>query len=250
MPRADWLADVLRDEGLDVYEMPGWKDVGRDMLAMFGVVWHHTATGTTWLDGHVAILLRKGRTDLVGPLSQLGLERDGTFVCIAAGRCNHNGYGLWGNNSIGIEAYNDGKGEPWPQVQLDAYDAGTAAILRHLDKGANRVSGHREQDPRKPDPRGIDMDAARKRVAILLNPPPPVAPYIGDELMPAALDDLDARKALIRQWFHEYLGRGPFSVAERDLHLWVFTTKGADECLAGIVDSVESQKYRATRLGG
>jgi hypothetical protein len=51
---------------------------------------------------------------LLGPLSQLGLVRKGTFFVIAAGRCNHAGKGLWrgvdtGNTSfIGIEAENSG----------------------------------------------------------------------------------------------------------------------------------------------
>jgi len=62
-------------------------------------------------------ILRDGRRDLPGPLAQLGLRRDGTFVTVAGGRANHNGYGRWGNNSIGVEAYNDGVGEPWPTAQ-------------------------------------------------------------------------------------------------------------------------------------
>ena len=115
MSNAIWLAGVLRAAGCKVYEMPGWKERGtRELDVIYGVVQHHTATGTNWDDDHVAFLLRDGRRDLAGPLSQLGLERDGTFVCVAAGRANHNGYGEWGNSSIGIEAYNDGVGEVWP----------------------------------------------------------------------------------------------------------------------------------------
>lgn len=68
-----------------------------------------------------------------------------------------------------------------------------------------------------------------------------------DFLMAAALDDNDARKAIIRDWFWEYLGRGPNSVEERDLHLWVFSTSGADACLAGITDSKEARDFRAKR---
>lgn len=171
--RLTWLADVLRAEGLNVYEDPGWQTRGRDLTTLHGIVWHHTATGPNWLDGHVLALLRHGRRDLPGPLAQLGLERDGTWVVVAAGRANHNGYGTWGNDSIGVEAYNDGLGEPWPKAQLDSYHRGTAAICRHLAWGADRVKGHRETDPRrKIDPTGIDMHAARARVGQLITKGP------------------------------------------------------------------------------
>lgn len=173
--RLAWLADVLRAEGLDVHEMPGWRGRGRELSSIQGVVWHHTATSTAWLDGHVAALLRDGRRDLAGPLSQVGLERDGTWVLIADGRANHNGYGEWGNDSLGIEAYNSGVGEPWPSAQVDSYRRGTAAICRHLRLDPmTRVKGHRETDPRrKIDPTGLDMDVERRHVARLITPTPP-----------------------------------------------------------------------------
>jgi hypothetical protein len=174
-----WLADVLRAAGLAVLELDGWKKRRtRPGFDPVGIVWHHTATSTAWSDTAVARLLRDGRPDLPGPLSQLGLQRDGTFVTIAAGRCNHNGFGTWGNDSIGIEAYNDGLGEPWPPAQLDAYHTGTAAICAHLGfNPATQVLAHRETDPtRKTDPAGIDMDAARVRVAEIIDPPSPPLP--------------------------------------------------------------------------
>jgi hypothetical protein len=168
-----WLADVLRSAGLPVVELDGWRTRTRSGgITPQGVVWHHTATPKTATDATVARILRDGRSDLPGPLSQLGLRRDGTFVVIAAGRCNHNGFGTWGNDSIGIEAYNDGVGEPWPNCQVDAYVRGTAAICAHLGWGAERVKAHRETDPtRKVDPKGLDMTAARGRIASLLTQP-------------------------------------------------------------------------------
>lgn len=181
--RLTWLADVLRAEGLDVWESPGWRGRGKELAVVEGIVWHHTASSPRTSDTAVHAMLRDGRPDLAGPLSQLGLERDGTFVVVADGRANHNGYGLWGNNSIGIEAYNDGVGEPWPAVQLDAYRRGTAAILRRLGLTAAAVMGHRETDPkRKIDPTGLDMNAERAHVRALLRgtpaptPPTPGAP--------------------------------------------------------------------------
>jgi hypothetical protein len=168
--RLTWLADVLRAEGLRVVETEGWQSRGKDLDSVEGVVLHHTATGPDVPDGRVDTLLIVGRSDLAGPLCQLGLRRDGTFVVIAGGKGNHNGYGDWGNQSIGIEAYNDGVGEKWSREQLDAYQRGTAAILRRLGLGADKARGHRETDPRrKVDPAGIDLPAFRATVATLID---------------------------------------------------------------------------------
>jgi hypothetical protein len=177
-----WLASELRAAGLKVHEMAGWKTrQTRNGFAPVGVVAHHTATSVAWSDTAVAALLRDGRRDLAGPLSQCGLERDGTWVMVAAGRCNHNGFGTWGNDSIGVEAYNDGRGEPWPKVQLDAYTRGVAVICAHYSWGAHRVKGHKETDPdRKIDPTGIDMARFRRTVATILAPPLPPPPETDD----------------------------------------------------------------------
>ena len=98
--RLPWLADVLRAAGLAVVEVGDWQNRGDDLRSVEGIVWHHTVTGPRTSDQAVARLLRDGRPDLAGPLSQLGLDRAGRFHVIAAGKANHNGYGLWGNQSI------------------------------------------------------------------------------------------------------------------------------------------------------
>lgn len=167
--RAPWLPDVLRAAGLTVIEVAGWRGRGRELGGIDGVVAHHTATGPRSSDQSVANLLRVGRTDLAGPLAQLGLDRSGRYWLIADGRCNHNGYGEWGNSSIGIEAFNDGVGEAWPARQVDAYQRGAAAILTQIGLPPSRVKGHKETDPgRKIDPAGIDMNTFRARVADLM----------------------------------------------------------------------------------
>jgi hypothetical protein len=172
--RLTWLADVLRDAGCRVDELPGWRTSGGTLSEVRGIVWHHTASGRSTSDATMAAILRNGRPDLPGPLSQLGLTRDGTFVVIASGKSNHNGYGTWGNQSIGIEAYNNGIGETWPAAQIAAWDRGTAAILRHLKLNTSHVKAHRETDPgRKIDPAGVNMDQARQRIAYLLTYQPP-----------------------------------------------------------------------------
>lgn len=170
-----WLPDVLREAGVDVYVMPDaeTRTSRRSGLGSIrGIVWHHTATSTAWADGHVAALLRDGRRDLAGPLAQVGIERDGTWVIVALGRANHNGYGVWGNESLGLEFYNAGTGEPWPDAQVDSGVLGIAAICRHLDFGADRVQGHKETDPnRKIDPANLDMSEMRRRITAVIADP-------------------------------------------------------------------------------
>ncbi len=171
--RVPWLPEVLRAAGLDVVEVDGWRGRGRELAGVAGVVIHDTVTTRSWSDDSVAKLLRDGRPDLVGPLSQLGLDRWGRVWIIADGKANHNGYGLWGNNSIGIEVFCAGglagKEEPQSTVQQTAGQVATAAILRRIGADESHCQGHREQDPkRKIDPYQVDMLGYRREVAALL----------------------------------------------------------------------------------
>ena len=154
MANATWLAEALRSAGLQVVERPGWKSRGRGELGKVrGVVVHHTASNPRGGNAPALSLVENGRgppKPLPGPLSQLLLSRDGTFYVIAAGRTNHAGRGYWqgvsdGNGQlIGIEAENDGIGEPWPAAQLEALEAGVAAILEHIGADAVMAVGHKE----------------------------------------------------------------------------------------------------------
>lgn len=182
MSRLLWLADVLRDAGLKVVEHSGWQVRGRVGMRPRVVIIHHTATHWTTPDSTVTNLLVNGRSDLPGPLCHLGLKRDGTFIVIASGKANHAGAGRWMDadesvETVGIEAYNYGNSiptpsrEPWPVVQLEAYERGVAALLSHLNRDERYVCAHREwalPAGRKPDPSGIDMDPFRYRVGKLL----------------------------------------------------------------------------------
>jgi len=173
-----WLPEVLKDAGLKVAEVSGWKDRGRgDVGVIKGVMCHHTVGSKT---GNMPSLkiLTDGRSDLPGPLSQLGLGRDGTFFVIAAGRANHAGSGEWkgittGNSSfIGIEGENLGTRDefPWPTVQMDAYRRGVAAILKHIGQGSQMCCGHKEYalpEGRKPDPL-FDMNVFRLEVDMIM----------------------------------------------------------------------------------
>jgi hypothetical protein len=171
-----WLPDVLLGADLKVAPVDGWEIRGRgDVGRTLGILCHHTAGPK---NGNMPSLdtIIHGRPDLNGPLAQLGLGRDGTFYVIAAGRCNHAGEGAWrgintGNtNFIGIEAENTGLADdtPWPAVQIDAYQRGVAAILKHVQLGAECCAGHMEYAPhRKTDPT-LNMDNFRATVGNIL----------------------------------------------------------------------------------
>lgn len=172
-----WLADVLRAAGLTVIEEEGWKEAGRgEMGTVKGILLHHTA-GSKRGNSPSLNLVKNGRSDLPGPLSQLFLARDGTFHVVGAGRCNHAGAGSWhgvtsGNtNFIGIEAENAGDGtDLWPDVQMDAYERGVAAILMHLGLDSVMAAGHKEYcipRGRKIDP-SFDMVQFRQNVDRLM----------------------------------------------------------------------------------
>jgi hypothetical protein len=146
----------------------------RRLARVDAVIWHNTVTGPQARDEVVANLLRLGRADLPGPLSQLGLDRAGRWWVIADGRCNHN-VGEFGNQTVGIEAFNDGTGEGWPGRQIDSWVIGTAALCRQLGLGAESVLGHREVDPgRKVDPFGVPMGRMRAFVSTALQPQAPL----------------------------------------------------------------------------
>lgn len=198
-----WLPSVLKNAGLKVALVDGWETRGHgDVGKTLGILCHHTAGPKT---GNMPTLhtLVNGRSDLPGPLAQLGLGRDGTFYVIAAGKCNHAGKGIWkglvnGNtNFIGIEGENMGTSQdfPWPDVQLDAYQRGVAAILQYIGKDASFCAGHKEYAL----PRGrksdcnFDMDRFRASVdGILTGKAAPPA------LIPAAEPTAQKRPTLRR----------------------------------------------------
>jgi hypothetical protein len=180
MPRALWLPGVLQRAGLRVYVASGWEKRGANGPILWfnpqGVIWHHAATSPLLSTAALLKLLIDGRADLPGPLANLALERDGTFYVLASGRANHAGKGSWlGLDSnyevMGIEPANDGRGEPWPQVQLDAYRRGTRALIDQLGVSVAWVAGHKEWAPtRKIDPYGLSMHVQRTLIAEVEEP--------------------------------------------------------------------------------
>ena len=204
-----WLAEVLDDAGLKVAEQPGWRSRGRaEMGVVKGVICHHTGGAAKGIMPSLRVIT-EGRSDLPGPLAQLGLGRDGTYFVVAAGRCNHAGRGMWqglstGNSSfIGIEAENAGTPDDiWPAVQMDAYRRGVAAILKKIGANAVMCCGHREYalpHGRKDDPL-FDMNDFRTQVASILAgtaPDPIIIPNVDADGRPTLRRG--ARGDLVRQ---------------------------------------------------
>lgn len=183
MGRALWLVDGLRTAGLVVHEVPGWQTRGSSSFYPRGVVCHHTASHAG--SDHPALgICTNGRSDLAGPLCNVLLARNGDCYVVASGRANHAGTGgfrgLTGNSTVfGIEAENNGIGEAWPLVQVDAYLRLCAALCKGGGFTPATVCYHREWAPsRKIDPAGpgipADGNEWRSRVAAAHDGPLPL----------------------------------------------------------------------------
>src|ERR1700733_12904693 len=201
-----WLPDVLKAAGLKVALVPGWESRGQgDVGKTLGVLCHHTAGPKTGNMPSLNLIV-KGRPDLPGPLAQLGLGRDGTYFVIAAGKCNHAGKGNWkgvtaGNTTlIGMEAENTGvaNDSPWPAVQVDAYQRGVAAILKHVGRSFDFCAGHKEYAPRRKTDPNFDMDAFRTAVAAIMSGTAP-APVLIPSVEPSPQPGVPAGRPTLRR---------------------------------------------------
>lgn len=179
------LINHLKRWGLKVEQSPGWRTRGRNYnFYPRGILVHHTASGSQSGNFASERIVTHGRSDLPGPLSQVLLGRNGVVKMIAAGYSNHAGYGgpragipaNQGNTYlIGIEAENNGVGEPWSKAQLNAYYRLCAALMVWNGiKDVNKVFGHKEWTSRKIDPAGINMNQFRNQVQKALDAGPSV----------------------------------------------------------------------------
>ncbi|UQA91645.1 peptidoglycan recognition protein family protein [Streptomyces halobius] len=193
---ASRLKATLVREGCSVREYRDWETHRRPPSTgafgpINGVMMHHTVTGP---GTDVVALIYNGHSSLPGPLSQGCITKSGTVWLTSAGRSNHAGlgdsdvlravinesYGDYpppdnqantdGNARFyGFECENLGDGEdPWPRVQYVAMVKAAAAVLREYGWTAKSVIAHKEWQPGKVDPRGIDMKTFRRDVAACL----------------------------------------------------------------------------------
>jgi len=162
------LADVVRSTGLVVQEEPGWQTRARGSGGYNSglpnhVMIHHTASGAS-SDGQPDVsYMCYNAADR--PIANLYLSRSGKVWIMAAGATNTNGSGgdpcgaiandSMNSSAIGIEAGNNGTGEPWPQAQQDAYTKMVKKLCDHYGIPVGRVHSHAEWAPgRKIDPAG------------------------------------------------------------------------------------------------
>lgn len=168
-----WLVDAARSTGYPVVEVAGWQTRGHGgMRVVEGVVGHHTATADSAPGDYPSLdLVVNGRSDLAGPLCNLGLGRSGTVYVVAAGCAYHAGASRWlgfldlNDEFLGIEAESAGYGV-WTDAQRDAYPKLVASLLRYMSRGVERYAGHKDvcvPAGRKIDPVGIDTGWLRQR---------------------------------------------------------------------------------------
>lgn len=202
----------LRTWGLPYVEVEGWQTRGAELPAMPRVViGHHTAT-SAMSKGDLPTLhiLRDGRGDLSGPLSQVALSRSGVVHIIASGKANHAGRGTWqqvtqSNQTIGIEAEHPGRGS-WPTVQMETFDRLAACLLWGIEQDWSMYCHHKEWAL----PRGrkvdcnFDPSAQRGRIARLLT----LGPHPHVELPPARTKEEDEMGWIFQSEGKAYLRDG------------------------------------------
>lgn len=223
-----WLVDAARTAaagtGKNVYVQPGWESRGHGGLRVVEVVvGHHTATPESSPGDYPSLnVVTYGRSDLPGPLAQLGLGRGGHIYVIAAGLAYHAGASAYAgfydlnDESIGIEAEDSGDGV-WTDAQLFMYPRLVGALLYYMRRGADRYASHRTVATpagRKPDPTGISDEWMRSNTAI----PPAEGDMYGTDQDGRDWDTAYRIRDFV-QGYGTVQGDAPPSVAGKPLHL-------------------------------
>lgn len=200
-----WLADTLRDAGLEVVEEPGWRTRGRDWNPI-GAMQHHTAPPVpysvtalyptrpwewrikcnlyTTTTGRVHVIAA-GRTNYSsGPGSSVVLrETMADIAPINSARIRH----LSDNTNmnlyyINLESNHAGDGSALPQVHHDAIVALWSAIFDRMDWSPNRLIAHAESTYRKVDPYWNGRNA-HDNLTILRNELAGTMPIVEDPML-------------------------------------------------------------------
>lgn len=182
MSRQLWLGDVVADafrgiRGFQVDTFRGWqsRSARTQSFAPIGVMNHHTGPGR--YDNLLNYMcLNAG----IAPLCNIATSRPQNGIVritiCAAGRANHAGRGNlpWtgvnGGNyrTIGIENQNDGR-EAWPGQQVEAIHILSAALMKHLGVGMDRLVDHKTYAPgRKPDRHSVNVNDTRRAVLAII----------------------------------------------------------------------------------
>jgi hypothetical protein len=166
------LVQLLRAAGSPHAVVDDRVDPAPGLFDPVGVMVHHTAGASLDVRG-----LQSGY-GFPGPLCNVAIDRDGTRHVVTDGRANDSGMGsavvlddvradrpvtadardrgladdVSGNPWFyDVEVVNDGRGQPYPPVQLDALAATCAALCAAHGWPAGRCIHHRQWTRRKPD---------------------------------------------------------------------------------------------------
>ena len=187
-----WLADAARATRYPVIEVAGWRVRGHGPMARVeGVTGHQTGTPNTVRGDYPTLnVVTYGRSDLAGPLCNLGIGRSGTIYVIAAGTGYHAGVSRFAgftdlnDEFLGIEAEDNGD-SLWTDAMLDCYPKLVGSLLRYMNRGVDRYCSHRTcaiPAGRKPDPTGLSDAWMRTEALRWINravPPPISDPHTG-----------------------------------------------------------------------
>src|SRR5215510_7794854 len=152
------MLDILRSAGCKVSESSttnGWQKRARSSggfpFMPLGVQWHHTASSTS--PANDLSWQINGCDD--APVGNCLLDRTGTYWPVAAGAANTAGKGgpltlsrgtvpqdSANSQTFAIEAANNGVGESWPTVQIDAYFAGSNALNSYFGNRPDDIFSH------------------------------------------------------------------------------------------------------------
>lgn len=160
--------------GLNVIEYDGWQTRARGSGGYSAnplcVMWHHTASPSSWDGQKDADYCAVGDPD--APLANLYIDRSGTVWVLAAGATNTNGKGYsvpfsrgtvpqdgMNTRAVGVEMGNDGIGESWPQVQVDAMFTVSNTVNAYLGNQPDDMCTHQFYAPdRKIDPATTNVE--------------------------------------------------------------------------------------------
>lgn len=252
---------ALTGAGLDVYQMPGWRDrcrchtgshergIGRraSFGPLLGVMWHHTAG--PMLSGQAAIdytqnILIAGNGHTVGPLCLAGIDADGRILLVGAGRANHAGgisaaardalrlgtLGTSGSRNLrgrGVDGNTITVG--WEILAPHAPNArqrqagitATAAILQALRLPGVATIGHGEASDQR-DFSDPGLDMGAVRRDVTALLSDPARPIEEDD-MPYTPDQL---KSIIRDTLHEVMGGGYNAATQKAVGDALASTRG------------------------
>jgi hypothetical protein len=174
MPHQTGILTALKDWGLTVIEVPGWRTRGSSSFDPQGHVFHHDVVpDNPGTNDPIPQIIVNGRSDLRGPLAQFWLETDGDVHLCAAGRANHAGEGGWKGLNENAEVWGtemNNLGVPsdlWPDEQLDAAYRLAACTAEFSDFPVANVCFHKEWAPdRKIDPHTLVGGAFRTAVKL------------------------------------------------------------------------------------